>query len=99
MDRTVLHLITKYNFEPLCRDSKLKVYLDELWVGTDTYSCDGQETDFSLLSFLCSAPIKKLPGKSLELKTLTYNGYEWNYDNKKFPLQYKFRVSCIARIF
>ena len=65
LDRTVLHLITKYEFQPLCSDAKLKVYLDELWMGKETYGCDGQDMDFSLLSYLYDAPIKKLPGKSL----------------------------------
>jgi hypothetical protein len=41
LDRTVLHLITKYKFGPLCKDPKLKVYLDELWMGKETYGCDG----------------------------------------------------------
>lgn len=40
-DRTVLHLITKYGYEPLCRDPKIKILLDELWVGKESYACDG----------------------------------------------------------
>lgn len=83
-DRTVLHLITKYGYEPLCRNAKIKILLDKLWVGAESYACDGQDTDFSLLTFLSNAPVKKLPMKPLELKTLTRNGYKPSYEQNKF---------------
>ena len=61
-ERTVLHLITYNGYAPLMADDKIAALLDELWVGKLTYDCDGKIEDFSLLSFLASAPVKKLPG-------------------------------------
>jgi len=49
----------------LLRDDKVSALLDELWVGKDSYECDGRDTDFSMLSFLASAKIKSLPGKKI----------------------------------
>jgi len=67
LDRTVLKLITDYEYEPLLRDDKISDFLDSLWVGNDTYKCDGRVTDFSMLSFLLTSSIKNLPGKKLTL--------------------------------
>jgi hypothetical protein len=66
LDRTVLKLITDFGYEPLLKDVKVSALLDELWVGKNSYECDGRVTDFSMLTFLASAPIKKLPGKKIE---------------------------------
>jgi hypothetical protein len=65
LDRTVLNMITNYEYEPLLKDDKVSAVLDELWVGKDSYECDGRDTDFSMLSFLASAKIKSLPGKKI----------------------------------
>ena len=73
--------------------------MDELWVGKESYACDGQDTDFSLLTFLSNAPVKKLPLKPLEIKVLTRNGYKPSYEQNKFQLQYKFRKGSISLIF
>jgi hypothetical protein len=62
LDRTVLKLITSNGLEALLRDEKVFALIDELWVGKATNECDGRVTDFSLLSYMSSAPIKKLPG-------------------------------------
>jgi len=62
LDRTALKIITDMGYEPLLRDPKVAALLEELWVGKQTYECDGRTADFSMLTFLLSAPIKKLPG-------------------------------------
>ena len=36
--------------------------LDSLWEGKYSYDCDGNITDYSLLTFLASDSVKKLPG-------------------------------------
>lgn len=61
-NRTVLHLITKYGYAPLMSDNKVAALLDELWVGKLSYECDGRDEHFSKLTFLASAPVRKLPG-------------------------------------
>ena len=55
LDRTVLKLITHYEYEPLMRDHKISDLLDLLWVGKNSYDCDGRVTNFSLLSYLSIA--------------------------------------------
>jgi hypothetical protein len=62
LDRTVLKNITDNGYEPLTRNFKVEALLDELWVGRLTYECDGRLEDYSMLNYLLSAPIKKLPG-------------------------------------
>ena len=62
-NQTVLHLITYNGFEPLMRDSKVTMLLDKLWQGDLSYKCDGRLSDFSKLTHMASAPIKKLPGR------------------------------------
>jgi len=41
LDRTTLKLITDYEYEPLLKDDKVSALLDELWVGKESYECDG----------------------------------------------------------
>lgn len=62
LDRTVLKLITDYEYEPLLKDDKVSALLDKLWIGNASYQCDGRITDYSKLNFLASSPIKMLPG-------------------------------------
>jgi len=50
-DRTVLNLITSNGFEPLFTDPKIDILLDEIWVGENSYQCDGRLHDFSILTF------------------------------------------------
>jgi hypothetical protein len=61
-DRTVLKLIALHQFGALLKDEKVSNLIDELWMGKLVYQCDGRVTDYSMLGFLASAPIKKLPG-------------------------------------
>ena len=81
-------------------DAKCNALLDELWVGKSSYECDGRLTDFSMLSYLWSAPIKKLHGQTIEFKSLLDNNFVADYGPKlKFSYQYKFRKDSIAFIF
>ena len=92
LDRTVLKLITDYEYEPLMRDDKVSALLDELWFGKDTYECDGRLTDYSMLTTLVSAPIKKFNLSSL------FN-FKAFIEEENFTFQYKFRTRSIAFIF
>lgn len=62
LDRTVLKIITDEGYSQLLSAPKCSALLSELWVGKSSYACDGRSTDFSMLSYLYGAPIKKLPG-------------------------------------
>jgi hypothetical protein len=75
LDRTVLKLITDYEYEPLLRDDKISALLDRLWIGKSSYQCDGRITDFSKLTFLASSPIKMLPGTKIEFEALLGNNF------------------------
>ncbi len=59
-DRTTFKHITDYGYEQLCGDFKVKALLDNLWMGK-SYDCNGSTTDFSMLTYLTTAPIRKLP--------------------------------------
>lgn len=54
-DRSVLKIICENEYELLMKDPKVSDLLDLLWVGKNTYDCDGRVTDFSLLSYLSIA--------------------------------------------
>lgn len=68
----------------MLKDDKVSALLDELWVGKDSYECDGRVTDFSLLSFLASAQIKSLPGKKIELESLLGNNFKVFIEEENF---------------
>lgn len=99
LDRTVLKLITDYEYEPLLLDDKVSALLDELWVGKESYECDGQITDYSMLSFLVSSRIKSLKGKKLEYQALLSNNFKVFIEEENFWFQYKFRRRSIGYIF
>jgi hypothetical protein len=75
-NRTVLNLICYNGYAPLMADDKIAALLDELWVGKLTYECDGKTEDFSMLSFLARAPLKKLPGQEIQNKQLLSNNFK-----------------------
>lgn len=62
-DRTVLNLVTYQGYAPLLANERINDLLEKLWVGKATYKCDGKIEDFSKLSFMVRAPIKRLPGQ------------------------------------
>jgi len=47
LDRTVLNLITYNSYSKLMVDDKVAALLEELWVGTLSYECDGRVNEFS----------------------------------------------------
>ena len=83
-DRTVLKIITINGFAPLMQNTKVNILLEEIWVGKSTYECDGRITDFSMLTFLANAPIKKLPGKKINPKELLSNNFKVSINEEKF---------------
>ena len=83
-DRTVLELITQHGFAPLLKCYKVEALLDELWVGKNSYDCDGRLTNFSQLTFMASAPVKKLPGRKIEFNELLCPKFEPDYAKECF---------------
>ena len=98
-DRMVFKIITSNGYVPLMQNEKVSILLEEVWVGKNTYECDGKIIDFSLLTFLLSAPIKKLPGKAITPLELISNNFVVSINEEKFWYQYKFRHSSISYIF
>ena len=65
LNRSLLKLTTYYGFSPLIRDVKVKAFLDELWIGKSSNECDGKQSDFSMLDFMHSMRLRKLPNKKI----------------------------------
>jgi hypothetical protein len=51
-DRTLLKLVTYNKYEDIFGSYKVNRLLDEIWVGKNTFDCDGTLEDFSILTFL-----------------------------------------------
>lgn len=62
-DRTILKIVTDNGFQPIFSSYKVNVLLQEIWEGKNSYECDGQITDFSVINYLASSNIKKIEGK------------------------------------
>ena len=69
-DRTVLHLITYNGYEQLMRDPKVTVLLDNLWAGEAAIQCDGNTSDFSLLTYMVQTPLKRLNGQNVSFRSI-----------------------------
>lgn len=69
-----------------------------MWAG-DGYLCNGTAADFSLLTYLSDANIRKLPNKALENDALMQNNFAPSYTETDFELQYGFRMRSISNIF
>lgn len=52
-DRTVLKIITQNGYAVLMQNPKVNILLEEIWVGKNSYECDGRTTDYSMLTFYC----------------------------------------------
>lgn len=83
-DRTVLKIITSNGYVELMQNEKVSILLEEIWVGKNTYECDGKLIDFSFLTFLLNAPIKKLPGKTITPMELLSNNFKVSINEEKF---------------
>lgn len=99
LDRTVLKLITDYSFEPLLKSDKVLNLLNTLWFGSVSEECDGRVTDFSMLSFLVTAPITALPKQNITQESILSNNFREQIDENCFTFQYKYRKQSIDRIF
>ena len=64
-DRTVLKLIVTNQFEPLLKHDRVLALLNQLWVGKLQQNCNGMPTDYSMLQFISTAPIKKLKNQDI----------------------------------
>ena len=60
-DRKVLNLITYNKFAPLLSDGKVAVLLDNLWQGKLTTLCDGRIDDYSKITVMATASVRRLP--------------------------------------
>lgn len=80
-DRTVLNIITNNGFVPLIADSKVNILLEEIWVGKNTYECDGELLDFSHMYYLLTSNFKKLPGRSVSPMELLSNHFQVTIDD------------------
>lgn len=98
-NRTVLHLITYNGLAPLISDGKVTVLLDKLWQGKLTYQCDGRVSDYSKLTYLVTAPVKKLPGQTISFLSIINPNFSPHVDKESYAVQFKFRKSSIAIIF
>jgi len=59
--RTVLHLITSRGLHCLLQNPKINTLLDQIWIGKDSFRCDGRLRDFSSLTHLATAKLTRLP--------------------------------------
>ena len=83
-DRTLLKIITVYKFRQLFASYKVDVLLQEIWVGKNTFECDGRVSDFSMLTYLSRASIKRLPGKTLTTTELLSNNFQVHVQGEKY---------------
>ena len=66
LDRTVLKLITDYGWSPMMSSPIVSQLLSKLWVGKESYECNGKQTDFSQLANIATAPLRNLDGQGLD---------------------------------
>lgn len=74
-NRTLMKTITIHNFEKLLKNYKVNMLLEECWEGTHSRECDGSLKDFSLMTHLASAPVRKLPGKFIRVTDLIHYNF------------------------
>ena len=100
LDRTAMKHITDYEHVPLFASDTIDAFLDELWVGKESYECDGRTTDFSMLAYMSMANIRNLTGQKINHSVLW--GPHIQPDSvleENFWFQYKFRSKSIGFIF
>lgn len=74
-NRTVLKNITIYNFSKLLHTYKVNILLEDLWEGANTRECDGTLSDYSMLTYLAGAEVRKLPGAHIKISELFTNNF------------------------
>jgi hypothetical protein len=99
-ERTLLKIITQNKFQELFTNYKVGVILEEIWQGKNTFECDGEIRDLSLLTHIMSVPIKRLKNVRVNFSQLIFNGFSYSaFRLQNYWFQYKFRTSSIAFIF
>lgn len=98
-NRTLMKTISLHNFEILLKNYKVNILLEECWEGIHSRECDGSLRDFSLLTYLATAPVRKLPGKFIRVTDLIHYNFQPNIYTEKYWWQFKFRHSSIQYIY
>ena len=55
-----------------------------MWEGPNTRECDGNLMDYSMLTYLASNTVKKLPGRFVNVKELLVSNFKANLKEEKF---------------
>ena len=97
--RTVFKIITINKLYPLLSSPKLNVLLEMIWVGKQSFKCDGRLQDFSTISHILQSKLKKLPGEDLSFNELVTAKFKSNIDNEKFWFQYSYRTKSVRYIY
>ena len=83
-NRTLLKVVTYNGFAPIFASYKLNILLNEIWLGKGTLDCDGNYSDFSIMTWLCVHPTVKVPGKPMGLGTILTNHFRVGTQNQKY---------------
>jgi hypothetical protein len=95
-DRTLLKIVTMYNFKGFLHSNKTTILLDSIWQGMNTSDCDGRVDDFSLMHFLYKSKTHYIEGKKMSYVDMITNNFVTSYDKISFWFQYKFRRESVA---
>jgi len=96
--QTLLRLIVNLDLEPLVTTQKVEELIEKLWVGKDTYECDGTLKYFSKLGYLSHNSFRILPGKEFTMEDLVKQDYSPQLD-ENFWFQFHYRRYSINYIF
>jgi hypothetical protein len=71
-----MKIISSNGYEPLFASYKLNILLDEIWEGKNTFDCDGQLENYSMITHLAKSPIHKVPNKRMRVGELLSNNFK-----------------------
>jgi hypothetical protein len=77
-ERTLLKIITQNKFEELFSNYKVGVILEEIWQGKNTFECDGEISDLSLLTHIMKTPIKRLKNVRIRMSEMIFSGFSYS---------------------
>jgi hypothetical protein len=83
-DRTILKIVTLNDFQPIFSSYKVNVLLQEIWEGKNTYECDGQLSNFSLVNHLATYKMEKIKGKKYGFKEIVTQNFSMGMEDQKF---------------
>ena len=83
-NRTVLKIASDNEFAPLMASDKVSVLLEEIWVGKNTYECDGNIADFSIINYLANSKIQIVKGKKMSVDELVNRNFKVSIDDQKY---------------